>query len=64
MLFRVDVQEARRGFVAQFTKARAYLATELAGSAAILVAIAYYNWPAALAVGGLAAIVAVERQTP
>jgi hypothetical protein len=65
-MFRLNVNFAqiRKAVVSQFTKARAYLAVELAGSAAILIAIAHYNWPAALATGGLAAIVAVERQTP
>ena len=59
----IDLTKMRKTTDAQFTKARAYLAVELAGSAAILAAIAHYNWPAALATGGIAAIVAVERQT-
>jgi len=63
-MFRLDIAKIRKTALAQFTKARAYVAVELAGSAAILAAIAHYNWPAALAVGGVAAIVAVERQNP
>jgi hypothetical protein len=61
-MFRLDFKAIRSKAVAQFTKARALVAVELTGGAAVLAGIAHYNWPAALAVGGLAAIVAVERQ--
>lgn len=61
-MFKLDFPTMRSRIARQFTRARAFLAVELAGGAAILVAIAHYNWPAALAVGGVAAIVAVERQ--
>lgn len=63
-MFKLNLPKIRSSVAAQFTKARAYLAVELAGGAAILTAIAHYNWPAALAVGGLTAIFAVERQNP
>lgn len=62
-MFKLDFPKIQKVTAAQFTRARAYLTVELAGGAAILAAIAHYNWPAALGVGGLAAIVAIERQT-
>lgn len=61
-MFKLDLKAIATKARAQFTKARAFFTVELAGGAAILAGIAHYNWPAALAVGGLAAIVAVERQ--
>lgn len=61
-MFKLDLKAIATKARAQFTKARTFFTVELAGGAAILAGIAHYNWPAALAVGGLAAIVAVERQ--
>lgn len=61
-MFRLDFKAIRNKTVARLTKAHGFLVVELAGGAAILAAIAHYNWPAALAAGGLAAVVAIERQ--
>lgn len=57
-MFKLDLSKLR----VSLKRAHALLLVELAGSAAVLVAIAHYNWPAALGVGGLGAILAAERQ--
>lgn len=44
-------------------RAHILFTVELGGIASVLTAIGHYNWPAALAVGGLGAILAVERQS-
>jgi hypothetical protein len=61
-VFKLDFKAIRSKTAAKFTRKRNLFMVELAGGAAVLAGIAHYNWPAALAAGGLAAIVAVERQ--
>lgn len=50
-------------WAALFARPVRHLAIQLAGCAAILAGIAHYSHAAALIVGGLGAVIAIERQS-
>lgn len=51
-----------KSLVGWYERKHGLLAVELAGCAAVLVALAHYSWPGALALGGIGAVFAAERQ--